>query len=86
MDLQNLLVNKIGVDKVLHFLCGGWFTSYLTLWCTEWYIMLFGIFIGLLKELIDKYIRKTSFCYWDWFWTSLGGIVYYLSFKLLELI
>lgn len=72
MDIQNIITSKLGVDKLLHFAFGGWIACI----APNWYIaLLIGLLIGLLKELSDKYIKKSVFDYWDWLATFLGSVV-----------
>jgi len=82
MDLQTWFLKKLGIDKVLHFLAGGWIAcfscglifNFTTL--KTWIIALMLAFtIGLLKELVDKFIRKSIFCWKDLLATTLGGAV-----------
>ena len=74
MDIQTFILNKVGIDKVLHFLAGGWLSAFAPykMW---WIALLIGIAMGFIKECIDLFIRKSTFCYIDWFATSLGGLV-----------
>lgn len=72
MDLQNRIISKIGIDRVLHFAFGGWLACFGSTW---YYALLIGLFIGLAKELSDKYIKKSAFDYVDWLATFLGSVV-----------
>lgn len=72
MDLQNSIINRIGVDKILHLSLGGWIACLAPVW---YWALLIGLLIGLLKELIDKYLRKSTFDYWDWLATFFGSVV-----------
>lgn len=72
MNIQQKITNKVGVDKLLHFAFGGWIACL----APNWYIALFiGLLIGLLKELSDKYIKKSIFDYWDWLSTFSGSVI-----------
>lgn len=71
-DLQIWIVEKAGVDKLLHFAFGGWISC---LGGTWYWALLIGFTIGLIKELFDKFIRKSQFSYLDWLATFLGSIV-----------
>ena len=71
-DLQQLITEKVGVDKLLHFALGGWIACLAPNWYTA---LLIGLLIGLLKELSDKYIKKSVFDYWDWLATFLGSVI-----------
>ena len=81
MDLQMWFLKKLGIDKVLHFLSGGWFACFASFLESKvgiienyWWAIILACAIGLLKELIDKYIRKSFIDIWDWIFTILGGI------------
>lgn len=84
MDLQNWIIEKVGVDKVLHFTSGGWFSSFFegTFW-----ILLAGLLIGLFKDLvIDKLIRKTECDWGDVAWTFAGSVATSIVKIVLEVI
>lgn len=69
-DLQNIITTKVGIDRLLHFAFGGWIACL----APNWHIaLLIGLFIGLFKELSDKYIKKSVFDYGDWLATFLGS-------------
>ena len=72
MDIQNKIIAKIGIDKVLHFAFGGWLACFGSTW---YYALLIGFTIGLAKELFDRYIRKSTFDYIDWVATFFGSIL-----------
>lgn len=72
VDLQNSIINKVGIDKILHFLAGGWLACIAPNW---FYALLIGLMIGLMKELIDRFIRKSTFDYLDWVATFAGSVV-----------
>jgi hypothetical protein len=44
--------------------------------------MLLAFLAGLLKELYDKYIKKTYFDWLDWAVTNVGGIVGFISIEI----
>lgn len=78
-DLQNIITTKVGIDRLLHFAFGGW----LACLAPNWYVaLLIGLLIGLLKELSDKYIKKSVFDYWDWLATFLGSTITAIVFIL----
>lgn len=71
-DLQDWLLRKVGWDKLLHFAGFGW----LACLASTWYYALLIAFTGaIVKELIDKYIRKTGFDLLDILYSFLGGTV-----------
>lgn len=72
MDIQRKLTELCGEDKIMHFLAGGWITCIASEW---YYALLMGFFIGLLKEVADKYLRKSTFDVWDWMATFAGSVV-----------
>lgn len=72
MDLQTKILSKIGTDKFLHLFAGGWMSCLATNW---YYALVIAFIVGLGKELVDKYIRKSSFDYYDWIATFLGGCI-----------
>lgn len=72
IDIQKVFVNKIGVDKLLHLSFCGWIVSFAqTITC----MIIVTIVLGIGKELIDLFIRKSTFDYKDMLWTWLGGII-----------
>lgn len=72
MDIQTKITKVFGEDKIMHFLAGGWLACI----ATEWhYAMLIGFFIGLLKEVLDKFFRKSTFDIWDWIATFSGSVI-----------
>lgn len=71
-NIQQIITNKIGIDRLLHFAFGGWAACFGSTW---FYALLIGFVIGLIKELSDKYIKKSVFDYWDWVTTLSGSVV-----------
>lgn len=82
-NIQQIIIDKIGIDKLLHFAFGGWLACFATTW---FYALLIGFCIGLFKELIDKYIRKTIFDYWDWLATFSGSVITAITMIFFKLI
>lgn len=72
MGIQNKITEKVGVDKLLHFAFGGWIACLAPIW---YYALLIGLFIGLIKELSDNFIKKSVLDYRDWIATFLGSVV-----------
>ena len=74
MDLQTRILEKVGIDRILHFLAGGWLAAFATqkMW---WAAILIAVVAGLFKELVDLFIRKSIFDKWDWLATAAGGVV-----------
>lgn len=74
MNIFNKIQEKVGVDKLLHFLCGFVITSLgfpQGILATINYFAL-AILIGMLKELIDEITYKGGNFY-DWLATALGA-------------
>jgi putative effector of murein hydrolase LrgA (UPF0299 family) len=44
--------------------------------------MLLAFLAGLLKELYDKFIKKTYFDWLDWAVTNVGGIIGFISIEI----
>lgn len=72
MDIQKKITAIFGEDKMMHFLAGGWLACLGSTWL---YALLIGLTIGLFKEIVDKYIRKSTFDFWDWVATFAGSVV-----------
>lgn len=66
------ILNKIGIDRVLHFAFGGWIACLATTW--YWAIFI-AFYIGLIKECHDYFARDSSFDLKDWLATTVGGCV-----------
>ncbi|HML64633.1 MAG TPA: hypothetical protein PKC55_07380 [Dysgonomonas sp.] len=71
-DLQITILNKVGIDNVLHFLAGGWIACIAPTW---FYALMIGFCIGLIKELYDKYIKKSQFDLYELLSTFFGSVV-----------
>lgn len=70
-NLQMKILNKIGIDRVLHFAFGGWIACLATTW---YWAILIALGIGLIKELFyDKWYKKSRFDWIDVLYTVLGG-------------
>lgn len=91
----NKVVNKLGIDKVLHFLCGAVIAFVFNIiiivqeaamTTTKYFIttiigVIAAIVIGLVKEFID-----TKFDIKDFLVTAFGGVFAYMIFVLAILI
>ena len=77
MDIQTWILEKVGIDKLLHFSLGGWIGLIVNQFVGHWVIpILVSFVLGLFKDLvIDKLIRKTKCDYIDVLWTTLGGLI-----------
>ena len=83
-------------DKIKHFIAGfvvcivGYFLIrfFLELFTIPFYVqaslagMLLAFLAGLLKELYDKFIKKTYFDWLDWAVTNVGGIIGFISIEI----
>lgn len=70
-NIQSKIEDRIQKDKLMHFI-GGLLLSYAmfySFWCVA-----IPLVFGLLKELVDKYVRKGKFDIKDLFATYLGVI------------
>lgn len=67
----------IPIDKIIHFLAGYAVAdiAYQFYPAFGGWIILFAISAGLLKEMYDKYIKKTMFDWRDLLVTILGGFL-----------
>lgn len=73
MKLVNKIIDKIGVDKILHFVLGGWIVQ---VFCTAgfWqYGILFALFLSIVKEMLDK--NESRYDWIDIAAAMAGGIV-----------
>lgn len=71
-DIQTEIINKYGVDKLLHIAYGGWITAFFDSLITMVFV---AIVIGIGKELVDKYVRKSEFDYKDMIAAWIGGAI-----------
>lgn len=69
MSLQKKIEDYIEKDKLMHFCIGLLLAQLAYLWV--WLIIL-PLFIGIAKELLDKYVRNTGFSWLDLLATVLG--------------
>ena len=67
---MNKLIKKIGIDKILHFLIGGW------IYAASGSLMVVAL-IGLLKEVFDER-EYGGFDIVDFLFTIGGGFIMYL--------
>lgn len=87
MKTLNRFIEKVGVDKVLHFVVGGWiiakFLELGGLWVGIGGI-LFLCFISIIKEV---FLDKESGADWfDILSAILGGVVELLTYYLITLL
>jgi len=69
--IQKKIENTISKDKLMHF-CGG---LLLALFAILWgWLLLLPFVAGVVKEILDKYVRKTGFDTKDMLATWLGAI------------
>ena len=86
MDLQQQIIKKIGVDILLHNSYGGWITALMFPYVGLWKALLVGSVIAVLKEIFDKYFRKTKFDWKDVIATVAGCIMSCIIITFLELL
>ena len=73
MKLVNKIIDKIGVDKILHFVLGGWIVQvFCTAGCWQ-YGILFALFLSIVKEMLDK--KESRYDWIDIAAAMAGGIV-----------
>lgn len=71
MKLTDKLVEKVGVDKLLHFLLAAWFVSE----CKAYGVSAAGIgfvVIVILAFLKERFLDK-EFSAMDFWWSACGG-------------
>jgi len=71
MDFQTKIEDAISKDKLMHFCTGLLLALFAILW--GWLILL-PFVVGVAKEILDKYVRKTGFDTKDMLVTWLGAI------------
>ena len=72
---MNKLIKKIGIDKILHFLVGGWVFAIFG-------SLLLVALVGILKEMFDEK-QYGGFDLIDFLYTIAGGVVMLLITTLL---
>ena len=83
MNLQSKIENAIEKDKLIHF-CIGLLLAQL-MYFSLWFLLL-PVLIGVIKELYDKYVRKTGLNWWDLLATVSGVVPVLVVLMLLYLI
>jgi hypothetical protein len=84
MKIVNRIIDKIGVDKMLHFAFGGWITAK---FCESGIILaavigiLFVCFVSIVKERLDG-----KFDWKDIAAAMLGGLLELVSWYLIKII
>lgn len=71
-NLQQIIIDFMGTDRLMHFAFGGWIACLAPTW---FYAPVIGLSVGILKEIFDKWIKKSSFDWWDLIATFGGSIV-----------
>lgn len=73
MKILNMIIDKIGTDKVMHFLLGGWLVSLGVIYGIITTIIMFAFMIGISyvkeKYLDDAFDKK------DIYAAIAGGII-----------
>lgn len=80
MDIQNKILKSVGVDKILHFLVIGYISLILFLFTSILLTFSISLALMLVKEIIDKYIRKTQFSNEDIYFGIVGLLSSYIIY------
>ncbi|MFA5340421.1 MAG: hypothetical protein WC332_01465 [Clostridia bacterium] len=80
----------IQTDKLKHFIAGfaicivGYFLISILAIPVQASLagMLLAFLAGLLKELYDKFVKKTYFDWFDWAVTNVGGIMGFIGIEI----
>lgn len=74
--IQSWVESKLEKDKLEHFFIMSFLSFPIAFLFKSCLItILFSIFVGILKESIDKFIRKTEWNWEDLFFTILAGLL-----------
>lgn len=65
-------------DKLLHLNAGAFVYFIFSLFSGVAICFLAVVLVAILKEVFDKYIKKSTFCYMDIIYTILGGILMFI--------
>lgn len=84
MKFTDKLVEKYGVDKILHFLGGGWIVSMFS--PIGWLGILLGVIIMLIVSFAKELFFDEIFDYKDILAACLGGGVSIIIYLLLTLL
>lgn len=87
MKFINEIIKKYGVDKLLHFLGGGWIVSIFIPF--EWISIILGILLMLIASFIKEKWFDNTFDKNDIIAACIGGttsIITYLIIKLILII
>ena len=85
IDPQAWLIARVGVDRLLHYVTAAWITAELLDMCTPGIAILHTSALILLKELSDKYLRKSRFDIWDVV-AGVAGMVTAVAVNLVKVI
>lgn len=84
--VQWSIENYLQKDKLVHFLFGT-LISYIVLFfhlhvlfIDKIFILIVPILVALIKELIDKYIRKSTFDLIDILFTIISGVILFFMY------
>lgn len=83
MKLIDNIIEKIGSDKVLHFLGGGWITSIFSPF--GWIGIIIGIAVTIILSFIKEQFLDSFFDWKDIYAACIGGgisVVIYLFFTI----
>lgn len=84
MKLLDNVIEKIGVDKVLHFLGGGWLTSIFSPF--GWVGIIIGIAVTIILSFIKELFLDSFFDWKDICAACIGGGVSVVIYLIIVLI
>ena len=83
MRFTDWIVNKLGNDKVMHFLGGAWITSLFS--PIGWFGILIGVIITMILSFIKEQYLDTEFELKDIIAAGIGCIVSTILYLLLTI-
>ena len=74
--IQSWIESKLEKDKLEHFFVSSILILPVSVIWHNWiYTLICAVFIALLKESIDKWVRRSEWSWIDFIWTVLAGII-----------
>ena len=75
-NIQNWIESKLEKDKLEHFFVASILILPISVIWHNWiYTLICAVLIALLKESIDKWVRRSEWNCIDFIWTILAGII-----------
>lgn len=74
MQTINKLIEKVGIDKLVHFFVGAWFVSEFKVFQEPLYVGLAFVFITILAYLKEELFDK-EFTFMDIWFSMAGGMM-----------